>query len=143
MRKIFVFILTLLLTLPILSTAKQSTAPRKDSQQKVYAKKNAKHKAYVRKDKKKAYAKKDKKRKLARLLALPILSTAKQSIAPKKNSQQKTYVKKKTKQKAYAKKNKKLKLVKKQRVRFAHRINKPQEGETLKIEGMTKDINEQ
>ena len=88
MKKIFVFILTLLLAIPILSTAKQSTAPQKNSQQKVYAKKNAKKKAYV---------KKDKKRKLAR----------------------------------------------KRKVRFAHHINKPQEGEVLKIEAMTKDLNEQ
>jgi len=80
---------------------------------------------------------------LTLLLALPILSTAKQSTTHKKTFQQKTYVKNNAKKKVYVKKDKKRKLARKRKVRFAHHINKPQEGEVLKIEAMTKDLNEQ
>ncbi|ADC89188.1 hypothetical protein Thal_0554 [Thermocrinis albus DSM 14484] len=41
----------------------------------------------------------------------------------------------------YKYKKKHKKFVK--RVRYSHNINKPQEGELLKLEGMVKDINEQ
>jgi hypothetical protein len=40
-------------------------------------------------------------------------------------------------------KKKTFKQKKKAKVRYSHHINKPQEGDLLKLEGMVKDLNEQ
>ena len=40
-------------------------------------------------------------------------------------------------------KKKAVKQKKKAKVRYSHHINKPQEGDLLKLEGMVKDLNEQ
>jgi hypothetical protein len=40
-------------------------------------------------------------------------------------------------------KKKTFKQKKKVKVRYSHHINKPQEGDLLKLEGMVKDLNEQ
>jgi hypothetical protein len=40
-------------------------------------------------------------------------------------------------------KKKAVKQKKKVKVRYSHHINKPQEGDLLKLEGMVKDLNEQ
>ena len=40
-------------------------------------------------------------------------------------------------------KKKAVKQKKKVKVRYSHNINKPQEGDLLKLEGMVKDLNEQ
>ena len=47
--------------------------------------------------------------------------------------------------KAFVKSSKKkvVKQKKRTKVRYSHNINKPQEGDLLKLEGMVKDLNEQ
>ncbi|WP_333784055.1 hypothetical protein [Thermocrinis sp.] len=72
------------------------------------------------------------------LLIFPMVPVAKQVGAGPKISQEKQKTKIKTSQK-----HKKKKVNKKQSIRTAQNINKPQEGEILKIEGMVKDLNEQ
>jgi hypothetical protein len=57
----------------------------------------------------------------------------------KKASKQKKKVKVKSSRHAKKKHAKKNVL----KVRYSHHINKPQEGELLKLEGMVKDLNEQ
>jgi hypothetical protein len=75
------------------------------------------------------------------------------SLAATHHKQKKVYVKS-SKEKAVKQKKKvkvksslyaKKKYVKKNvlKVRYSHNINKPQEGNLLKLEGMVKDLNEQ
>ncbi|WP_448583265.1 hypothetical protein [Thermocrinis sp.] len=67
-------------------------------------------------------------------IIFPFVSIAKEAGNKSKISQEKTH-------KLKTKKNKKLTKV--QKIRTAQNINKPQEGEILKIEGMVRDLNEQ
>jgi len=71
------------------------------------------------------------------LVISPVVPFAKESKNNSKILQEKTHKHK------VSKKSKKKKLAKRQKVRTAQNINKPKEGEILKIEAMVKDINEQ
>uniref|UniRef100_A0A7C5X2A2 DUF5666 domain-containing protein n=1 Tax=Thermocrinis ruber TaxID=75906 RepID=A0A7C5X2A2_9AQUI len=57
------------------------------------------------------------------------------SLAATHHKQKKVYVK--------SSKKKAGKQKRKAKVRYSHHINKPQEGDLLKLEGMVKDLNEQ
>jgi len=65
----------------------------------------------------------------------------KASVKPSKDKAVKQKKKVKVKSSRHAKKKYARKNVLK--VRYSHNINKPQEGDLLKLEGMVKDLNEQ
>ncbi len=70
--------------------------------------------------------------------------TKKQVVQGKaKQVNKKSLANKKSSKKTLAKGKSKNKKVVYKRPRYAKNINKPQEGELLKLEGMVKDINEQ
>ncbi len=70
--------------------------------------------------------------------------TKKQVVQGKaKQVNKKSLANKKSSRKTLAKGKSKNKKVVYKRPRYAKNINKPQEGELLKLEGMVKDINEQ
>ncbi len=74
----------------------------------------------------------------------PSLASTQQKKTTVKSSNNRTAVKS-SKNKASVKSSNK-KVVKQNnrvKVRYSHNINKPQEGELLKLEGMVKDLNEQ
>jgi hypothetical protein len=74
----------------------------------------------------------------------PSLAATQQKKASVKSSKKKA-VKQKKKVKAKSSRHAKKKYAKKNvlKVRYSHNINKPQEGDLLKLEGMVKDLNEQ
>jgi len=65
----------------------------------------------------------------------PSFATTQQKKASVKSSNNRTAVK--------SSKNKAVKQNNRAKVRYSHHINKPQEGDLLKLEGMVKDLNEQ
>jgi len=65
----------------------------------------------------------------------PSFATTQQKKASVKSSNNRTAVK--------SSKNKAVKQNNRTKVRYSHNINKPQEGDLLKLEGMVKDLNEQ
>jgi len=65
----------------------------------------------------------------------PSFATTQQKKASVKSSNNRTAVK--------SSKNKAVKQNNRTKVRYSHHINKPQEGDLLKLEGMVKDLNEQ
>lgn len=67
-------------------------------------------------------------------------TTVKSSVA--KSSKNKANVKSSKKKTAVKPSNKKV-VKQNNKVRYSHNINKPQEGDLLKLEGMVKDLNEQ
>jgi len=74
----------------------------------------------------------------------PSLAATQQKTASVKSSKKKA-VKQKKKAKVKSSHHAKKKYAKKNvlKVRYSHNINKPQEGNLLKLEGMVKDLNEQ
>jgi len=74
----------------------------------------------------------------------PSLAATQQKKASVKSSKKKA-VKQKKKVKVQSSRHAKKKYAKKNvlKVRYSHNINKPQEGDLLKLEGMVKDLNEQ
>jgi len=74
----------------------------------------------------------------------PSLAATQQKTASVKSSKKKA-VKQKKKVKVKSSRHAKKKYAKKNvlKVRYSHNINKPQEGNLLKLEGMVKDLNEQ
>jgi hypothetical protein len=74
----------------------------------------------------------------------PSFAATQQKKASVKSSKKKV-VKQKKKVKVKASRHAKKKYAKKNvlKVRYSHNINKPQEGDLLKLEGMVKDLNEQ
>ncbi|MFZ8787633.1 hypothetical protein [Thermocrinis sp.] len=74
----------------------------------------------------------------------PSLAATQQKKASVKSSNNRTAVKS-SKNKASVKSSKKkaVKQNNRTKVRYSHNINKPQEGDLLKLEGMVKDLNEQ
>ncbi len=69
-------------------------------------------------------------------------ASVKSSVA--KSSKNKANVKSSKKKTAVKPSNKKVvKQNNRVKVRYSHNINKPQEGDLLKLEGMVKDLNEQ
>ncbi|MDT7910833.1 MAG: hypothetical protein RQ827_01700 [Thermocrinis sp.] len=74
----------------------------------------------------------------------PSLAATQQKTASVKSSKKKA-VKQKKKVKVKSSRHAKKKYAKKNvlKVRYSHNINKPQEGDLLKLEGMVKDLNEQ
>jgi hypothetical protein len=74
----------------------------------------------------------------------PSLAATQQKKASVKSSKKKTF-KQKKKLKVKSSRHAKKKYAKKNvlKVRYSHNINKPQEGDLLKLEGMVKDLNEQ
>ncbi len=74
----------------------------------------------------------------------PSLAGTHQKKASVKSSNNRTAVKS-SKNKASVKSSKKkaVKQNNRTKVRYSHHINKPQEGDLLKLEGMVKDLNEQ
>jgi hypothetical protein len=74
----------------------------------------------------------------------PSLAGTHQKKASVKSSKKKA-VKQKRKAKVESSRHAKKKYAKKKalKVRYSHHINKPQEGDLLKLEGMVKDLNEQ
>ncbi|RMH79960.1 MAG: hypothetical protein D6674_05930 [Acidobacteria bacterium] len=75
---------------------------------------------------------------LISLAVFPLVSTVPVE-AKQKNTSQKSYKSVKVKAKKKTLKAKKVQV----KPRYARNINKPHEGELLKLEGMVKDINEQ
>jgi len=65
----------------------------------------------------------------------PSFAATQQKKASVKSSNNRTAVK--------SSKNKAVKQNNRTKVRYSHHINKPQEGDLLKLEGMVKDLNEQ
>jgi len=78
------------------------------------------------------------------ILPEPSLGATHQKKASVKSSKKKA-VKQKKKVKVKSSRHAKKKYAKKNvlKVRYSHNINKPQEGDLLKLEGMVKDLNEQ
>jgi hypothetical protein len=74
----------------------------------------------------------------------PSLAATHQKKASVKSSKKKTF-KQKKKAKVKSSRHAKKRYAKKNvlKVRYSHHINKPQEGDLLKLEGMVKDLNEQ
>jgi len=74
----------------------------------------------------------------------PSLAATQQKKASVKSSKDKA-VKQKKKIKVKTSRHAKKKYARKNvlKVRYSHNINKPQEGDLLKLEGMVKDLNEQ
>ncbi len=74
----------------------------------------------------------------------PSLATTQQKKASVKSSNNRTAVKSsKNKASVNSSKKKTVKQNNRTKVRYSHNINKPQEGDVLKLEGMVKDLNEQ
>ena len=65
----------------------------------------------------------------------PSLAATQQKKVSVKSSNNRTAVK--------SSKNKAVRQNNRTKVRYSHNINKPQEGDLLKLEGMVKDLNEQ
>ena len=74
----------------------------------------------------------------------PSLAANQHKKASVKSSNNRTAVKSlKNKASVKSSKKKAVKQNNRTKVRYSHNINKPQEGELLKLEGMIKDLNEQ
>ncbi len=81
----------------------------------------------------------------------PSLAATQQKKASVKSSKEKVVAKssknranvKSPKKKTAVKPSKKKVVKQNNKVRYSHNINKPQEGDLLKLEGMVKDLNEQ
>jgi hypothetical protein len=72
----------------------------------------------------------------------PSLAATQQKKASVKSSNNRAAVKS-SNNKASVKSSKKKAVKQNKKVRYSHNINKPQEGDLLKLEGMVKDLNEQ
>jgi lipopolysaccharide export LptBFGC system permease protein LptF len=122
-KLIFVF-----LSLFIFSTITLPEPSLAATQQKKASVKSSKKKAVVKSSKNKANVKSPKKK-------TAVKPSNKKVVKVKQNSRTKVKFSRHA-EKKYAKKN----VLK---VRYSHNINKPQEGDLLKLEGMVKDLNEQ
>jgi len=130
MRKlIFVF-----LSLFIFSTIALPEPSLAATQQKKASVKPSKRKAVVKSSKNRASVKSPKKKTAVKPSNKKVVKQKNRKVV-KQNNRTKVKISRHAKKK-YAKK----KVLK---VRYSHHINKPQEGNLLKLEGMVKDLNEQ
>ena len=128
-KLIFVF-----LSLFIFSTITLPEPSIASTQQKKASVKSSKEKAVVKSSKNKANVKSPKKKTAVKPSNKKVVKQNNKKVV-KQNSGTKVKFSRYAKKK-YAKKN----VLK---VRYSHNINKPQEGNLLKLEGMVKDLNEQ
>ncbi len=128
-----IFVFLSLFILSTITLPEPSLAATQHKQKKVYVK-SSKKKAVVKSSKNRANVKSPKKKTAVKPSNKKVVKQNKKKVV-KQNNRTKAKFSRHAKKK-YAKKN----VLK---VRYSHNINKPQEGNLLKLEGMVKDLNEQ
>jgi hypothetical protein len=131
--KSLIFVFLSLFIFSTITLPEPSLAATHHKQKKVYVK-SSKKKAVVRSSKNRANVKSPKKKTAVKSSNKKVVKKNNKKVV-KQNNRTKVKFSRHAKKK-YAKKN----VLK---VRYSYNINKPQEGDLLKLEGMVKDLNEQ